>query len=215
MNKRLKRIYRIYHQLDSNIWGNIEQYKKLSNKDKVSTRHKLSRISIINGQAQKLSINSKYEVMRQIKKYYLNVSKRFMDKVINNKDYYIKKYSNILNILESRLDTILYRSNWASSLSEARQITNHGYICINGKNVFQSNILITVGDIVSVDRDYIRYLQDKMIDKIEANRFSINVPEYIEVNYTTMEAILVYYPESHEIPIANISNINEIYNYIC
>lgn len=57
---------------------------------------------------------------------------------------------NLLFILESRLDNIVYRLRLGSSRAEARQLVNHGHFLVNGKRVNIPSYLIKVGDVISV-----------------------------------------------------------------
>ncbi len=57
---------------------------------------------------------------------------------------------NLLRILESRLDNIVYRLGWASSRAEARQLVVHGHFQINGKRVDIPSYLTKVGETISI-----------------------------------------------------------------
>jgi small subunit ribosomal protein S4 len=57
---------------------------------------------------------------------------------------------NLLRILESRLDNVLYRSGFAASRNQARQLVNHGHITVNGKKVDIPSFQVKKGDAVSV-----------------------------------------------------------------
>ena len=57
---------------------------------------------------------------------------------------------NLLRILESRLDNIVYRLGFASSRKEARQLVRHGHFTINGKKVNIPSVLVKVGDVVAI-----------------------------------------------------------------
>ena len=57
---------------------------------------------------------------------------------------------NLLVLLERRLDNVVYRLGFASSLAQARQIVRHGHIEVNGKTVTIPSYLLEVGEVVSV-----------------------------------------------------------------
>jgi small subunit ribosomal protein S4 len=57
---------------------------------------------------------------------------------------------NLLQLLEMRLDNVVYRLGLAGSRSQARQIVNHGHIVVNGKKVNIPSYLVRVGDVVEV-----------------------------------------------------------------
>lgn len=69
---------------------------------------------------------------------------------------------NLLRILESRLDNVVYRAGFASSRSEAKQLVLHNHFLLNGKNVNISSLLVQPGDIIEVAQS------SKSSDKIKA-----------------------------------------------
>ena len=84
---------------------------------------------------------------------------------------------NLLQILESRLDNVVYRAGYGSSRAQARQLVNHGHFDVNGKKVDIPSYLIKEGDVISVRE----IKQDNKIIKenIEANK-ARPVPEWLE-----------------------------------
>ncbi len=58
--------------------------------------------------------------------------------------------TNLLRILESRLDNVVYRAGFASSRAEARQLVGHGHFEVNGKRVDIASYLLRAGDVVTV-----------------------------------------------------------------
>ena len=57
---------------------------------------------------------------------------------------------NLLQILESRLDNVVYRLGFGSSRAQARQLVNHGHFDVNGKKVDIASYLVKPGDVISV-----------------------------------------------------------------
>jgi len=215
MNKRLKKVYRIYYQLHTNVWGDLHEYSKINKEKFTSSRPKLISLNIENSKASKIQSLNKYNSIQQVKKYYLNVSKKYIDQVVNNKNYFIKKYNNIINTIEMRLDSVLYRVNWCRTMRDAHQMINHGYFTINGIACNKSNLLLQRGDIVKVNSQYVNHIKDIVNSKMDSNRLNINAPEYIEVNYNTLELILLYYPENYQIPYATLSNTETFSDFLC
>jgi small subunit ribosomal protein S4 len=58
---------------------------------------------------------------------------------------------NLLMLLERRLDNVVYRLGFASSLSQSRQLVRHGHYQVNGRTVTIPSYLLEVGDVVSID----------------------------------------------------------------
>lgn len=61
-----------------------------------------------------------------------------------------KTGEQLLSILESRLDNVVYRLGWASSRAEARQLVVHGHFTVNSKRVDIPSFLVKVGDVVAI-----------------------------------------------------------------
>jgi len=94
---------------------------------------------------------------------------------------------NLLQILESRLDNVIYRVGLASSRAEARQLVNHGHFTINGKKVNIPSYLVKAGEVISVrekSRDSSR-IKDLMDGRGRA------VPKWLDMDRNTMTARVV------------------------
>lgn len=103
---------------------------------------------------------------------------------------------NLLRILESRLDNIVYRLGWANSRAEARQLVVHNHFTLNGKKVNVPSILVKAGDVIAIksgSRDSV-----KIKEVLEANG-SRPVPQWLDVNKETLEAKVVNLPARDEI----------------
>ena len=61
-----------------------------------------------------------------------------------------KTGENLLSVLESRLDNVVYRLGWASSRAEARQLVVHCHFNVNGKRVDIPSYLTRVGEVISI-----------------------------------------------------------------
>lgn len=77
------------------------------------------------------------------------------------------KGENLLRILESRLDNVVYRSGFAMSRPEARQLVRHGHFTVNGKKVNIPSYLLKAGDVIAVHENSMT--SEKMKNVIEAN----------------------------------------------
>jgi small subunit ribosomal protein S4 len=94
----------------------------------------------------------------------------------------------LLQILESRLDNVVYRAGFAKSRDMARQIVRHGHILVNGKKVDIPSYRVTDNDIVEV-REKSRELTPFVVARAEAG--SRGIPAWIEV-ITNQMKILVH-----------------------
>ena len=107
---------------------------------------------------------------------------------------------NLLVLLESRLDNIVYRLGMARTRRSARQIVNHGHILVNGKKVDIPSYTTKVGDIISVKENSLTH--PAILDAVEQN---VNVPAYLEFDKKKLSGKYVRFPERSELN----SEINE------
>jgi small subunit ribosomal protein S4 len=110
--------------------------------------------------------------------------------------------ANLLFILESRLDNVVYRMGFASTRAEARQLVSHKAVLINGKPVNIPSVLIKAGDVVSV-----REKSKKQVRITEALQLAgqIGFPAWVEVNADKVEGTFKKSPDRDEFA----SDINE------
>ena len=103
---------------------------------------------------------------------------------------------NLLRMLESRLDNVVYRVGFASSRAEARQLVGHGHFEVNGHRVDIASYLCKAGDVITVCQKS-RSL-DKIKAVIEANS-GRPVPQWIDVNADNYEAKIIALPNRDQI----------------
>lgn len=103
---------------------------------------------------------------------------------------------NLLQILESRLDNIVYRLGFATSRAEARQLVVHGHYTVNGKKVNVPSYLVKPGDVVAVCEKSRGGDKMKAITEICGAR---PVPIWMEVDRDKLEAKIVRLPNREDI----------------
>ncbi|MBE6777459.1 MAG: 30S ribosomal protein S4 [Ruminococcaceae bacterium] len=103
---------------------------------------------------------------------------------------------NLLRILESRLDNVVYRVGFASSRAEARQLVGHGHFEVNGSRVDIASYLLKAGDVVTVCEKSRGSEKFKAI--IEANG-ARPVPQWIDVNRDQFSAKVIALPNRDQI----------------
>ena len=107
----------------------------------------------------------------------------------------------LLQILESRLDNVVYRLGYGSSRAQARQLVNHGQFDVNGKKVDIPSYLVKPGDVISVRE--IR--KDNKTIKANAEENATRpVPEWLEKDNKTLSGKVVRLAarEDIDIPVA-------------
>ncbi len=103
---------------------------------------------------------------------------------------------NLLRILESRLDNVVYRVGFASSRAEARQLVGHGHFEVNGKRVDIASYLLKAGDVVSICEK--SRGSEKLKAVVEANS-ARPVPQWIDVNRDQLTAKVIALPTRDQI----------------
>ena len=104
---------------------------------------------------------------------------------------------NLLRILESRLDNIVYRLGYASSRKEARQLILHNHFSVNGKKVNIPSYILKQGDVISIKG------KSRESDKIKAvleNNASRPVPKWLDIDRTKLEGKVIQLPERDDMP---------------
>ena len=104
---------------------------------------------------------------------------------------------NLLQILESRLDNVVYRLGFGTSRAQARQFVNHGQFEVNGRKVNIPSYLTKVGDVVKVRESSANSEIFKQI--IEANENGRPVPTWLESNLADKTGKIVALPTREEI----------------
>lgn len=107
---------------------------------------------------------------------------------------------NLLVLLESRLDNMVYRLGMARTRRSSRQIVNHGHILVNGAKVDIPSYLTKVGDIISVKENSINH--PAIIDALELN---VTTPAFVEMDKKSLTGKYVRIPDRSELN----SEINE------
>lgn len=116
---------------------------------------------------------------------------------------------NLLKILESRLDNVVYRLGFAASRKEARQLVRHGHFLINGSKVDIPSYLVSIGETISIKEKSRSSAKFKsIIEDIKGNS-----PEWVTVNAEKFEGKIVGEPSREDIDLPIAENlIVELYS---
>ncbi|MDY3031202.1 MAG: 30S ribosomal protein S4 [Clostridia bacterium] len=149
---------------------------KKSNKNPKKGRKKQSEYGLQLNEKQKVKFI--YGLLeKQFKKYYVMATKR---QGITGE--------MLLQILESRLDNVVYRLGLANTRREARQLVNHGHITVNGKKVDIPSFLVKAGDVISVKEKSRSSVRIKEIVEENAKRV---VPQWLDMDRNTLTGKVV------------------------
>ena len=109
---------------------------------------------------------------------------------------------NLLQLLESRLDNVVYRMGFGASRSEARQLVRHKAITVNGRNLTIPSAQVKPGDVITVNEKAAKHLRIKSAAESAQQR---GLVDWIDVNVEKLEGIYKNVPERSDLP----SDINE------
>lgn len=102
---------------------------------------------------------------------------------------------NLLKLLESRLDNVVYRMGFGSTRAEARQLVSHGAVLVNGKAVNIPSYLLRANDVVSLKEKAMKQLRVQDALKLaESNGF----PSWVEVDVKKMSGLFKAAPDRAE-----------------
>ncbi len=103
--------------------------------------------------------------------------------------------ANLLSLLESRLDNVVYRMGFGSTRAEARQLVSHKAITVNGQSVNIPSYLVKAGDVVAVREGGKKQLRVQDALKLADQ---VGMPAWVQVDATKMEGVLKKLPDRDE-----------------
>lgn len=117
---------------------------------------------------------------------------------------------NLMVMLESRLDNVVFRLGLARTRKEARQIVGHKHISVNGKTVSIPSYLVKAGDVIEVREKYKASQRYKDILEVTGARL---VPEWLDVNQEALSGTVKEMPTREQIDVpVNEMLIVELYS---
>ncbi len=105
---------------------------------------------------------------------------------------------NLLTLLETRLDNVVYRMGFAASRVEARQLIGHGHFTVNGKKVDIASYIVRVGDVVAVKE---KSRQSNKFAEIAEALASKSIPAWLDVDKANLSGKVVALPTREDIDI--------------
>tara|TARA_B100000945_G_C20395227_1_gene604484 strand:- start:419 stop:1036 length:618 start_codon:yes stop_codon:yes gene_type:complete len=202
MTKRIKAKHKVDRRLKVNLWGKPKS--PFNTRNYPPGQH---------GQSKKgkptdygIQLNAK----QKLKAYYGNINERqfrnIYRKAINKRG---DSTENLVGLLETRLDTVIYRSKFAPTVFAARQLINHGHFRVNKKKVNVSSYRVREEDLIEI-KD-----KSKSLTIIEGslNNKERDVPEYIQLDNKNKTTKLVRIPKFSEIPYPTVMEPKLVIEY--
>lgn len=117
--------------------------------------------------------------------------------------YYLKADSmkgitgtNMLVMLEERLDNVVYRMGIGVSRSQSRQLVNHGHITVNGKTLNIPSYQVKVGDVIGVKENK---QDNKFFSELKQMKKPTNLPKWLDFDTATLSGKIISKPQREDI----------------
>ncbi|MEZ0344444.1 MAG: 30S ribosomal protein S4 [Caldimicrobium sp.] len=105
---------------------------------------------------------------------------------------------NLLQLLERRLDNVVYRLGFAQSRAQARQMVNHGFFLVNGKPVDIPSYLVKPGDVIELKE---KYRSNQQIQESLQVRMQRGIPPWLELDADNFKGVVKALPSREDITI--------------
>ena len=189
MSKRHSAKYKLDRVMGENLWGRAKSpVNKRSYGPGQHVQRRKSKVS---------DFGLQLKAKQKLKGYYGNITEKQFSAIYDEAGRRKGNTSeNLIGLLESRLDAVVYRAKFVPTVFAARQFVNHGHVLVNGKRVNIASYRVKVGDVVTV-----RERSRNMALVLEALQSSErDTPDYIELDPKAMTAKFVRVPEFSEVP---------------
>ena len=202
MTKRLASKHKVDRRLKANLWGRPKS--PFNSRNYPPGQHGKSK----RGKAS--DYGTQLEAKQKMKFYYGNMNERqfrnIYRKAIQKKG---NTSENLVGFLERRLDTIIYRAKFATTVFSSRQLINHGHIRVNGKKVNIPSYLVKEDDSIEVktkSKD-LAIIAGSIVSKER------EIPDYIQMDEKNRKAKLIRVPKFSEIPYPTLMEPNLVIEY--
>jgi len=202
MSKRLSSKYKLDRRMGENIWGRPKS--PVNKKAYGPGQH---------GQRRRTKMSDfgiQLRAKQKLKGYYGNIQEKQFRKIYEEASRRKGNTAeNLVGILESRLDAVVYRAKFVPTVFAARQFVNHGHVQVNGRRVNIPSYRVRPGDVVEV-REKSRNMA-LVLEALESGERDI--PDYIALDPKAMKATYVRAPELADIPYAVKMEPNLVVEY--
>jgi small subunit ribosomal protein S4 len=188
MTKIIAAKHKIDRRLGVNLWGRPKS--PLNTRNFGPGQHGKGRKKVTD-------YGQQLHAKQRLKGYYGRINekqfRRLYDEAIRRKG---DTGENLIGLLESRLDTIVYRCKWGNTVFASRQLVSHGQVCVNGARVNIASYIVKQGDVVSIREGYRQNANlQGAIDSAERT-----VPEYLAQEGDMFSYKFSYAPKLADVP---------------
>tara|TARA_B100000745_G_C20018000_1_gene346062 strand:+ start:129 stop:743 length:615 start_codon:yes stop_codon:yes gene_type:complete len=188
MSKRISSKYKINRRLSVNLWGRPKS--PFNKRDYPPGQHGQRRRKISD-------FGSQLRAKQKLRGYYGNINekqfRRIYAEAVQAKG---DTSEQLIGLLESRLDIIVYRMLFVPTVFAARQLINHGHVTVNGKRVNVASYRVREGDQVEI-----RQKSKEHPVVLEATQtLERDVPDYMEIDFENLKGTFVRIPVLADVP---------------
>ena len=202
MTKRINSKHKIDRRLKINLWGRPKS--PFNTRAYGPGQHGQSR------QGKPSDYGIQLQAKQKLKGYYGNINERQFRNIY--KKATMQKGDtgeNLIGLLERRLDAVVYRARFSTTIFSARQLINHGHVKVNGKKVNIGSYMVNEEDTIEI-RDKSKQLA--FIDIALANK-ERETPEYILMDEKNKKVTFVRTPKFEEVPYPVVMEPNLVIEY--
>ncbi len=191
MTKRLQSKYKINRRLGVNLWGRPKSpvnRREYGPGQHGQTNQRRRRVS---------DFGTQLSAKQKLKGYYGNIGERqfrnvYQEAVRQKGD----TGERLIGLLERRLDIIVYRMKFVSTVFAARQFVSHGHIRVNGTRVTIPSYRVKEGDVIEIKEKSRELII--VLDAVQSQER--DVPDYIDVDHKAMKGTFVRIPALGDVP---------------
>jgi small subunit ribosomal protein S4 len=202
MTKRISSKHKIDRRLKINLWGRPKS--PFNTRAYGPGQHGQSR------QGKPSDYGIQLQAKQKLKGYYGNINERQFRNIYKKASMQKGDTGeNLIGLLERRLDAIVYRARFSTTIFSARQLINHGHVKVNGKKVNIASYVVSEEDTIEI-RDKSKQLA--FIDIALANK-ERETPEYISMDEKNKKVTFVRIPKFEEVPYPVVMEPNLVIEY--
>ena len=202
MTKRLNSKHKVDRRLKVNLWGRPKS--PFNTRAYGPGQHGQTKTS------KPSDYGIQLQAKQKLKAYYGNINERQFRNIYKKAAMQKGDTSeNLIGLLEKRLDAVIYRAKFSTTIFSARQLINHGHVKVNGKKVNISSYSVREEDTIEI-RDKSKQLA--IIDIALASK-ERDAPEYIQMDEKNKKFKFVRIPKFEEVPYPVVMEPNLVIEY--
>ena len=195
---------KLVRKFGENIFGNPKFDKLLNRKPYAAGQHGQSRRRRLSNYGVQLKEKQKIKIMygileRQFRNYFEKA-----DKMVGETG------TNLMQMLESRLDNVVYRLGFASTRSAARQLVNHAHVLVNNHKVNIPSYIVKPGDVIQIRARSKK--MDVIVESMKRIKGDLDLP-WLELDKAKMTGTVIAIPEREDMQVlVNEQLVVELYS---